>query len=185
VYLAALGEMAPNPESRVTLGETRDALGMRRVRMDWRLGELERRTALEYARTVASELARLGLGSYDLKQAAALEDGKAWVKMATDSYHHMGTTRMHENPRRGVVDVNGKMHGVANLFIAGSSIFPTAGAAPPTLTIVALALRLADHLKSAVFASRPLAVLRGRAAETAPAVPKPSPVAALVAGSPG
>lgn len=147
VYLAALCEMAPNPESRVTLGETRDALGMRRARMDWRVGELERRTALEYARTVASELARLGLGSYDLKQAALLDDEKGWVKMATDSYHHMGTARMHENERLGVVDANCKVHRIDNLYVGSSAVFPSSGSTSPTSTILALCIRMADRLK--------------------------------------
>jgi choline dehydrogenase-like flavoprotein len=60
---------------------------------------------------------------------------------------------MHEDPRQGVVDANCRLHGMSNLFIAGSSVFPTGGAAPPTLTIVALTLRLADHLKG-VFGAR-------------------------------
>ena len=63
------------------------------------------------------------------------------------AYHHMGTTRMHRAPSEGVVDANCRVHGYANLFVAGSSVFPTSGNANPTLTIVALAIRLADHLK--------------------------------------
>jgi len=61
--------------------------------------------------------------------------------------HNIGTTRMHREPRSGVVDENCRVHGVANLYVAGSSVFPTEGTANPTLTIVALALRLADHIK--------------------------------------
>ena len=61
--------------------------------------------------------------------------------------HHMGTTRISDDPVQGVVDANCRVHGVSNLFVAGSSVFPTGGTAPPTLTIVALALRLADHLR--------------------------------------
>jgi choline dehydrogenase-like flavoprotein len=67
----------------------------------------------------------------------------------TGGKHHMGTTRMHVDPKQGVVDPDCRVHGVGNLFIAGSSVFPTGGYANPTLTIVALAIRLADHLKSA------------------------------------
>jgi choline dehydrogenase-like flavoprotein len=63
-------------------------------------------------------------------------------------WHHMGTTRMHDDPKQGVVDRNCQVHGIDNLFIAGSSVFPTGGYNTPTLTIVALALRLADHLKA-------------------------------------
>jgi choline dehydrogenase-like flavoprotein len=69
----------------------------------------------------------------------------------------MGTTRMHPDPGRGVVDADGRVHGVANLYIAGSSVFPTSGSANPTLTIVALALRLADHLERVVRAGVPSA----------------------------
>ena len=62
--------------------------------------------------------------------------------------HHMGTTRMHPDPARGVVDEHGLVHGTSNVFVTGSSVFPTAGWAPPTLTVIALALRLADHLRA-------------------------------------
>ncbi len=70
-----------------------------------------------------------------------------WPSAMHGSSHHMGTTRMHADPKRGVVDQTSKVHGIANLFIAGSSVFPTVGHANPTLTIVALALRVADHIK--------------------------------------
>jgi choline dehydrogenase-like flavoprotein len=63
-------------------------------------------------------------------------------------WHHMGTTRMHADPRQGVVDAQCRVHGIENLFIAGSSVFPTCGADMPTITIVALALRLAEHIKT-------------------------------------
>jgi choline dehydrogenase-like flavoprotein len=59
----------------------------------------------------------------------------------------MGTTRMHDDPKQGVVDRNCRVHGIDNLFVAGSSVFPTGGAANPTLTLLALTLRLADHLR--------------------------------------
>lgn len=73
----------------------------------------------------------------------------------TDSSHHMGTTRMHDNPRYGVVDRNCKIHDLANMFIASGSVFPTGGHANPTLTILALALRIADHLKTEVLPAQP------------------------------
>jgi len=147
VYLAALSEMAPDANSRITLGETRDQLGMRRTRMDWRVGELERRTASEYIRTVASEFGRLGVGSYNLKQAALLDDERAWVQMVADNSHHMGTTRMHESDKLGVVDSNCQVHGIHNLYIGSSAVFPTSGSSYPTLTILALCIRVADKLK--------------------------------------
>jgi choline dehydrogenase-like flavoprotein len=71
-----------------------------------------------------------------------------WPTSVRGARHHMGTTRMHADPRRGVVDADCRVHGIANLYVAGSSVFPTSGAANPTLTIVALALRLAGHLQN-------------------------------------
>lgn len=147
VCLAALCEMAPDPDSRISLSEVRDPLGIRRARIDWRVGELERRTASEYIRTIASELKRLGVGTYDLKQAALLDDERAWVKMATDNNHHMGTTRMHESDKLGVVDSNCQVHGMDNLYIGSSAVFPSSGSSYPTLTILALCIRVADRLK--------------------------------------
>ncbi len=64
------------------------------------------------------------------------------------NYHFIGATRMSPDPRDGVVNANCKVHGVDNLYVAGCSVFPTGGHANPTLTIVALAIRLADHLRS-------------------------------------
>lgn len=73
--------------------------------------------------------------------------GSEWPAFLSEAWHHMGTTLMHPDPRQGVVDANSKVHGIANLFAAGSGVFPTSGAANPTLTLVALSLRLSDHLK--------------------------------------
>jgi choline dehydrogenase-like flavoprotein len=140
-------EMAPNPDSRVLLSDARDPLGMPKVKLDWRLGELERRTLSEFIKTLAGEFARLGLGSFDVEQAAILEDPEAWVERAHDSAHHMGTARMHEHPRLGVVDPQCQVHGFANLYIGSSAVFPTSARSNPTLTILALCLRIADHLK--------------------------------------
>ena len=71
-----------------------------------------------------------------------------------DSAHYIGTTRMHADPKRGVTNPDGRVHGIHNLYVSGSSVFPTSGYANPTLTIVALAVRLADHLKTIYAASR-------------------------------
>lgn len=148
IYIGAQAEVAPNPDSRITLGDTRDRLGMRRLKLDWRIGELERITLYEYIRIVATEFERLGLGTFDLSQASLLDDSVAWVRMAHDSAHHMGTTRMHESPQQGVVDPDCRVHGVVNLFIGSSAVFPTCAHSNPTLTILALCLRIADRLKS-------------------------------------
>jgi choline dehydrogenase-like flavoprotein len=147
ILFGAQCEMAPNPDSRVLLSETSDQLGMPRVKMDWRLGELERRTLSEFVEILASEFERLGLGSFDRKQAEFLEDPAAWVSKARDSAHHMGTARMHESPRLGVVDPQCRVHGIDNLYIGSSAVFVTSARSNPTLTILALCLRMADRLK--------------------------------------
>jgi choline dehydrogenase-like flavoprotein len=151
LYLIVRGEQAPNPDSRVVLSEARDALGNRRADLDWRLSEIDKHTARVMARVFDSELRRLRIGS-----AAAsdwLDDpSPAWPVDPTvgnhpiGGYHHMGGTRMSASPSQGVVDGDCKVHGYSNLYVAGSSVFSTSGWANPTLTIVALALRLADHL---------------------------------------
>ncbi len=157
-YLFVHLEQEPNPASRITLSERRDALGVPLGRLDWRLGDLERRSFRRALELVAQEFGRIGLGrvreigtdlprvSWLQKKGAPGEGG--WPPGLRGSYHHIGTTRMASDPRRGVVDANCRVHGLTNLFVAGSSVFPTSGCHNPTLTIVALALRLANHLKS-------------------------------------
>jgi choline dehydrogenase-like flavoprotein len=140
-------EQAPNPDSRVTLAPDRDALGLRRVRANWQLGELERRTAARFASYVGAEFARLGIGRCRVEPWLQ-NDQVAMTSALTETYHYIGTTRMADDPGAGVTDRNCAVHGMQNLFVAGSSVFPTAGQANPTFTIVALALRLADHLKN-------------------------------------
>ena len=144
VFLLAAGEQAPNPQSRVRLVPERDALGMPRVQLEWRLSALDKRSLLRGHQLIGRELARAGLGRL---QVLLSHDDAEWPDDLAGGRHHMGTTRMHDDPRQGVVDASCRVHGVANLFVAGSSVFPTSGGASPTLTIVALAIRLADHLK--------------------------------------
>jgi choline dehydrogenase-like flavoprotein len=143
--LYCLVEQTPNPLSRVTLGRQTDALGMPLLRVDWRIGELERRSAMRLNELVGSELRRAGLPEYVPNKH--LSEDINWRSQFIDRAHPSGTTRMSESPRQGVVDRNCKVHGVGGLYIAGSSVFPTAGRANPTLMIVALAIRLADWLK--------------------------------------
>jgi choline dehydrogenase-like flavoprotein len=140
-------EQAPNPDSRVTLAAERNALGQREPRLDWRLTDLEHRTAEQFARLAAVEMTRLGLGRCRLADWLA-EPNRDWAMNLSETYHQMGTTRMAASPRQGVVDENCGVHGVQNLYVAGSSVFPAGGHANPTLTIVAMALRLADHLRT-------------------------------------
>jgi len=141
IEVEVYGQQAPNPDSRVTLGDERDALGVPRLKMDWRLSDFDRHSADRTLRLLAQELGRIGLGRMKL----AFKD---WDPDFYYGNHHMGTTRMSDDPRTGVVDADCRVHGVPNLYVAGSSVFTTSGNATPTLTIVALALRLADHLKA-------------------------------------
>ncbi len=153
-------EQAPNPDSRVTLSEERDAIGMPRVALDWRLSGIDIDSVDGLVSALDRESRRLGLGS--VEPAGWLrEPDRKWVSDELVSahpiggFHHMGTTRMAADPRRGVTDGWGRVHGVANLHIAGSSLFPTGGWANPTLTILALAMRTADGIAKELSASRP------------------------------
>lgn len=140
-------EPAPDPESRILLADDRDALGLRRVKTDWRHGLLEHRTATRLASLVGAEFARVGIGRTRLEPW--LRDERVPMVDALEGLpHHIGTTRMSDDPREGVVDRDCAVHGMENLYVAGSSVFPTAGQANPTLTIVALALRLANRLRA-------------------------------------
>jgi choline dehydrogenase-like flavoprotein len=136
-------EHAPNPDSRVTLVPERDQLGMPRVQLTWRFGDLERRTLQRANEIIGQEFGRAGFG-----RVSAVHDdpNTGWPAGLRGSWHQIGTTRMHPDPKQGVVDEQCQVHGVANLFIAGSSVFPTSGYMNPTLTIVALSIRLADHV---------------------------------------
>lgn len=136
-------EQAPNPESRVMLGSERDSLGQRRVRLDWRLSGFDAKSFIKSQEIVDQELRRAGLGRLYVKPFDEIPQDEI-----TGGWHHMGTTRMHTDPKYGVVDQNCRIHGISNLFIAGPSVFPTSGYANPSLTIIALAVRLADHIKS-------------------------------------
>ena len=148
LLVSVTSEQAPNPASRVTLSARRDALGQPMARLDWRLSEADHRTWIYGLELLAKEFADRRIGRISGPDGATRERA---MERLRGGRHHIGTTRMSEHSRQGVVDRNCQVHGVDNLFIAGSSVFATAGHANPTLTIVALALRLADHLKSARF----------------------------------
>ncbi len=143
VKFEAIVEPEPNPESRVTLSSKRDQLGMSRVRVDWRLGTLVQRTFDRTFAILAEELKCSGVAEVILDPP--LEGGE-WPSDLVGTWHHMGTTRIHDSPKHGVVDRDCRVHGMTNLYVAGSSIFPTAGANFPTTTITALTLKLSDHI---------------------------------------
>ena len=136
-------EQAPDPENRVTLSEQTDRLGCRMARLHWEWRDIDRDTITRTQQLLRSELARSGVGRLDTTPC----EGYPYL-ITSGLHHHMGTTRMHTDPRRGVVDEHCRVHGVANLYMAGCSVFPTGGYINPTLTIMALSVRLADRLKS-------------------------------------
>jgi choline dehydrogenase-like flavoprotein len=139
-------EQAPNPDSRITLSDEIDSLGQRRARLDWRFTELDWRTFRHFADHFDAQLRQLGLGY--LKTADWLLSDKPELNSQLRGVaHHLGTTRMSDDPRSGVVDRNCCVHGIDNLFVNSGSVMPTGGFAGPTFTIVALGIRLADHLK--------------------------------------
>lgn len=149
--LLVRAEQAPNPDSRVTLSAETDGIGLPRPVLDWRMSELDVRSVEGLVRALGTEARRLGLGEVD--PAEWLSDpSRRWQTDPLVSthpiggYHHMGTTRMSSDPRQGVTDARARVHGVANLYVAGSSLFPTSGWANPTLTIAALSLRIADNI---------------------------------------
>lgn len=138
-------EMTPCRNSRVVLNNQKDRFGMPRIDVDWQLNAGDVRGYYRLMEVLRREFSRLELGEYVTHDQV---DKSGWPLAMTGGKHHMGTTRMHADPRQGVVDPDCRVHGVGNLYVAGSSVFPTGGYANPTLTIVALAIRLADHLKS-------------------------------------
>jgi choline dehydrogenase-like flavoprotein len=146
VDLYGFFEQAPNRDSRVTLGHETDSLGQRKVLVDWRLTPLDHHTYETAAKVFGTELERVSGGNFQ---------PEPWLQRightpppVKGTAHHMGTTRMSDDPGQGVVDSQCRVHGIDNLYVAGSSVFPTGGWAFPTFSIVALSMRLADELRS-------------------------------------
>jgi choline dehydrogenase-like flavoprotein len=142
-------EMQPSPKNRVTLGTRKDANGSPVARVEHDTSEIDRRTLVELHRALRDELRANGIGELE----GDLERAKPWP-IDQDASHHMGGTRMGADPRTSVVDPTLRVHGAENLWIAGSSVFPSSGCANPTYTIVALSIRLARHLRGVLEAAR-------------------------------
>jgi choline dehydrogenase-like flavoprotein len=141
----AATEQPPHEGNRVTLSEQRDALGLRRARMQWSWHRSDAEMILRAQRILKGELSRLVPGDYE---SLLDPSGKSDVRW-TGIHHPMGTTRMARSPEYGVVDEDSKVYGISNLYVAGTSVFPSSlGFSNPTFTVVALAIRLADHLRS-------------------------------------
>jgi choline dehydrogenase-like flavoprotein len=140
-------EQAPNPLSRLTLNNEIDSLGVPRVDLKWTISAIDKRTVREINKLLGQQVGKAGIGRVKLADFLTDESDDTMPSYTSGGWHHLGTTRMSDDPKTGVVDKNCKVHGIDNLYIAGSSCYPTAGAINPTLTIVAISLRLADHLK--------------------------------------
>jgi choline dehydrogenase-like flavoprotein len=136
------GEQTPLWESRVTVGRDRDRLGVPIAELDWRVSAGDLANMMASLESIGRGLLASAAGTLYLPE----DSGAAWADRITGSWHHIGTTRMHAEPAHGVVDAQCRVHSVPNLYVTGSSVFPTGGYANPVLTTVALALRLADHL---------------------------------------
>ncbi len=136
-------ETEPNQDSRVTLSTRRDHLGVPTLRVDWQTTQNDVDSFTRYRDVLLAGLAQAGIS---FERQAHEMDAFGWPVSMTGSKHHLGTTRMSSDPRHGVVDGQCRVHGIENLFVAGGSVFATSGMANPTLTILALALRLAEHV---------------------------------------
>ncbi|WP_375401449.1 FAD-dependent oxidoreductase [uncultured Amnibacterium sp.] len=154
--LDCMVEQRPDPDSRVTLSKRRDQFGVRIPRIDWRKHPEESRTMRRMATALEAGLTGLGLPAPTLPDW--IRDGAEMPTSFTDVAHPTGTTRMSDDPATGVVDRHGAVHGVAGLYVAGSSVFPTSGHSNPTQMIVAMAVRLADRLREQAADRRPLTV---------------------------
>jgi choline dehydrogenase-like flavoprotein len=138
-------EQAPNANSRVALSRDRDASGLFRIQLDWQFGQLEVTTIRKFVEHAARVFEQSGVASVQIHRER-LESVQSLASHITDSYHHMGTTRMANSPRNGVVDPNCQLFGTANGFVCSSGVFPSSGFSNPTHTILALAVRLAEFI---------------------------------------
>ena len=136
-------ELAPDPDRRLTLTSERDALGMPRLKLNVTISDQDFANYREALVELGRQMLAAKTGMIRLDRQSRSE----WVSVMDWGNHHMGTTRMNDDPKQGVVDGNCQVHGLANLFVAGSACFPTYGSSNPTLNLIALTLRLADHLK--------------------------------------
>ena len=139
-------EQEPNPESRILLSNKTDALGIRQANVRWQLTNLTRDTIQSFAELLREEFRKVGLGEIILDSWLG-PNNQDWMEHVNDQFHHMGTARMHDSRRLGVVDRECRMHAVSNLYLGSSAVFPTSGHSNPTLTIIALCIRLSDLLK--------------------------------------
>jgi len=147
LFVCFQSEHVPNPESRICLSEEKDRLGLPLPLVKVGFTELDIQTVISSYKTFFERFQNLNKGNISYKEEDLRQNVMEEINNFSSRAHHLGTTRMSDSPINGVVDSNCKVHGMSNLYVAGSSVFPTGGHANPTLTLIALTLRLADHLK--------------------------------------
>jgi choline dehydrogenase-like flavoprotein len=143
-------EQAPNPESRITIDTEKDALGMPRAKLHWQLTAVEKNSLRMISTIIGREAGRVSMGRVKMYDYLQDDKDESWPSFTGGGWHHMGTTRMSDDPAQGVVNSNCKIHNISNLYVAGASCYVTAGAVNPTLTLISLTIRLSDHLKQKI-----------------------------------
>jgi choline dehydrogenase-like flavoprotein len=139
-------EQEPSKYNRITLISEKDKIGLNRVNFNWNFSTLERRT-IDIATAYAASLLHTSRSGSLLLDSMLANNKNDLPSDLRGGQHHSGTTRMSISPKDGVVDINLKVHGSKNLFICGSSVFPTNGWVNPSFTIAAFGIRLADHIE--------------------------------------
>ena len=135
-------EQTPQADNRLELTATRDDYGRSRMAMAWRWSEADQDRVRRARDRFADAFETAGLGTFVQRD---WDNGRP--RMIGGTHHHLGGLRMATTPEEGVVDADCQVHGTDNLFVAGSAVFPSGGYANPTLTVVALALRLGTRLR--------------------------------------
>jgi ribosomal protein L35AE/L33A len=145
IFLEIHSEQEPNFESCITLSNKTDALGMPRIQLNWSIPELSLKTIKTTALLVKGEFEKAGLGTVKLIPWA---EGKSnELPRLTDTYHQAGGLKMAATPQEGVVDPRCCVFGVNNLYVASSAVFPTSSYSNPTMTTIALAIRVAETVE--------------------------------------
>lgn len=146
-------EQMPNRNSRVTIGPEKDELGVPRANLHWELTAMDKRSIRRIHQLLGQQFGIAGIGRVKLMDFLQDEFDHSFPDTTNGGWHHMGTTRMSDDPKKGVVDANCQVHGIANLFVAGAACYATSAAPNPTLTVTALSLRLSNHVKEKMFST--------------------------------
>ena len=145
--IVSMIEQTPDKNNRITLGNTRDLLNIKKINIDFKITETDKKSAWRSLELLAQDPILQSLGRVRLLKK---RDSRIWDSQLGFGHHHMGTTRMSHTEKNGVVDSSSKVFGTKNFYIAGCSVFPTGGHVPPTLTIVAMAIKLANEIKRTI-----------------------------------